>query len=113
MNEPEQPQPPPDTGAAGVADWLAGMPRDDQGDVVIGEFEPSPDRHAARQPPTAADLKATFKWEDDNNNGDQIGALIVWDPRSQTVVWESNDWMTLDEANKIASQRGWHLHLDG
>ncbi len=56
---------------------------------------------------------ATHKWEADDAHGEVIGPLIVWDNQTDTFAWESDDWITRTEAERLADENGWSLGFDG
>ena len=56
-------------------------------------------------------IEATFKGEDQAENGEIIGPLIVWDHEKDDLVQEF-DWMPLSEARKLAEKNGWRLTED-
>ncbi len=58
------------------------------------------------EPPTGADLEATWKPEDCGDDGEQIGPLIVWDSHRR-VVWESVEWMRVARARELAHNKGY------
>ena len=76
--------------------------------------EPNPNDPRLRdEPPPSPRLQATFKWEDQTEDGEDIGPLIVYDPDAKEVVWESHDWVHLTEARELAQAKGWHFGVDG
>ena len=56
-------------------------------------------------------IEATFKGEDEAENGEIIGPLILWDHDKNDFVKEF-DWMPLSEARKLAETNGWHFTED-
>ncbi len=77
---------------------------------------PQPDPNDPRfrpQPPPSDRLQATFKWEDAAGDGEDIGPLIVFDPDTKDVVWESPDWVRVSEARALAKNKGWQFGIDG
>jgi hypothetical protein len=87
-------------------------------DVAREQFEslykPDPDDPRSREePPPSSRLQATFKWEDQAEDGEDIGPLIVYDPDAQDVVWETPDWVRVSEAKALASSKKWQFAVDG
>jgi hypothetical protein len=77
---------------------------------------PEPDPNDPRfrcQPPASVRLLATFEWEDEAEDGEDIGPLIVYDPEKDDVVWESSDWMRLSGARQLAEAKQWQFGIDG
>lgn len=76
----------------------------------IDDAEPRP-----RSPTEVVDARpeATFKWEETGEDGEDLGPLIVWDPVTNTVIWESEDWLTESAARRMADENGWRLSVDG
>lgn len=78
----------------------AGMPRRDGDPRLWGA------------PPTSDRLQATFKWEDEAEDGESVGPLIVFDPDAGDVIWESGDWLRLSEARAFSTARSWRFGVD-
>ena len=78
----------------------AGLPRPDGDPRLSGAPSPS-DR-----------LQATFKCEDEAEDGESVGPLIVFDPDAGDVIWESADWLTLSEARAFSTARNWRFSID-
>jgi hypothetical protein len=57
--------------------------------------------------------QATFKWEETGQDGEDLGPLIVWDPVTKSVIWESEDWLTESAARRLAQDKGWRFSVDG
>lgn len=64
------------------------------------------------EPPASTRLSATFKWEDEDKDGEDIGPLVVFDP-DKGVIWEAPDWMRVSEARALAEAKGWQFGIDG
>jgi len=64
------------------------------------------------EPPPSTRLQATFKWEDNDVSGEDIGPLIVFDPDAKDVIWESADWVRVSEARALADAKGWQFGID-
>jgi hypothetical protein len=71
------------------------------------------DPRARPEPPASPSLQATFKWEQTDDDGEDIGPLIVFSPEDSEVVWESSEWMRLSEAQTLAAQKQWQFTQDG
>jgi hypothetical protein len=76
--------------------------------------DPDPNDPRRRpEPSVSPDLQATFKWEQTDEDGEDIGPLIVFSPEQHEVVWESPEWMRLSEAQTLAAQKEWQFTQDG
>jgi hypothetical protein len=76
--------------------------------------DPDPnDPRARREPPASRGLQATFKWEHTDDDGEDVGPLIVFSPEANDVVWESPEWMRLSDAQALAAQKQWEFTQDG
>ena len=62
-------------------------------------------------PNASPELCATFKWEDETDDGEDIGPLIVSHPKLG-VVWESDEWMRESTARELAREKGWRYAVD-
>jgi hypothetical protein len=76
----------------------------DDGRVII-KWESSQEPSYPKEPPDTPGLRATFKWEDEAEDGEDIGPLIVSDPSRGVVVWEPEDWIRLSEARNSPNRR--------
>jgi hypothetical protein len=75
--------------------------------------EPAIERYrSAPMPEADPQLQATFKWEDDLDDGERVGPLIVAHP-TRGVLWESADWMTESDARALAEEKRWTYAVDG
>lgn len=52
---------------------------------------PQPDERREESGAPRPKFAATHKWEADDEHGDAIGPLIVWDNQTDTIAWESDD----------------------
>jgi hypothetical protein len=59
-----------------------------------------------------AKMQATFKQED-AEDGEMVGPLIVWDPEKNDLHCESDEWMRESQARKVAEEKGWEYSIDG
>jgi hypothetical protein len=76
--------------------------------------DPDPNDPRRRpEPPASPSLQATFKWEHTDDDGEDIGPLIVFSPEENDVVWESPEWMRLTDAQAFAAQKQWQFTQDG
>jgi len=68
--------------------------------------------HQATNVPNASpELYATFKWEDETDDGEEVGPLIVSHPKLG-FVWESDEWMRESAARQLAQEKGWRYSVD-
>jgi hypothetical protein len=69
----------------------------------------------SRRPSKRPDARpeATFKWEETSEDGKDLGPLIVRDPATEAVIWESEDWLTESAARRMAEDKGWRFSIDG
>ena len=82
--------------------------------VLEGLWQPDPhDPGLQNEPPTSPGLQATFEWEDQAEDGEDIGPLVVSDPVANEVVWETPDWVRLSEARSLAAAKRWQFFADG
>jgi hypothetical protein len=94
-------------------------PRDPELAKIIEEtfehsFNPDPDDPRLQdEPPASEHLQATFKWEHQTEDGEDIGPLIVYDQDANRVVWETSEWVRVSEAQALASSKGWQFSIDG
>jgi hypothetical protein len=51
--------------------------------------------------------------EDETEDGQMLGPLIVWDHQKNELFWESEDWLPESEARMLAEERGWRYAIDG
>ncbi len=65
----------------------------------------------APMPPADNELDATFKAEEDDEQGELRGPLIVSHPE-RGVLWESPEWMGESQARALARQRRWRYSRD-
>ena len=65
----------------------------------------------APMPPADNELDATFKAEEDDEQGELRGPLIVSHPE-RGVLWESSEWMGESQARALARQRRWRYSRD-
>jgi hypothetical protein len=70
------------------------------------------DPHLPTEPAASGELSAVFKWEDEAEDGEDIGPLIVSDP-NEGVIWETADWIRVSEARALADAKGWRFAIDG
>jgi len=64
------------------------------------------------EPPPSSRLRATFKWEETANDGEDVGPLLVFNPDEGMVIWESPDWLRRSEAEALAHRKGWKYSTD-
>ena len=57
-------------------------------------------------------IEATFKGENQDEAGEVIGPLIVWDHDKGTLWKEFPEWMKHSEAKRLAEENGWHFSED-
>jgi hypothetical protein len=83
-------------------------------DAVAHLWDPDPNDPRGRpEPPVSPRLQATFKWEQTDEDGEDVGPLIVFSPEEDDVVWESPEWMRLSEAEALADRKEWQFTRDG
>jgi hypothetical protein len=94
--------------AEGISEYLVSGPH------FYKQQEPDPNDPKLREEPGPSPrLQATLKWEDQTEDGEDIGPLIVYDPDAKEVVWESGNWLRLTEARQLAQTKGWRFGIDG